>query len=75
MTFNKEELVQAGADELQYMIEWFTRSEAEDMAERIFDVWDKAYGAFDSYEDYQRNQLDLFDYHGDLFDEREQLSV
>lgn len=65
---NRNEIIEAGADELQYMIEWMERSTAYDMSERIFDVWDKAYGAFDSYEDYETMQLDLFDTQGDLFD-------
>jgi hypothetical protein len=68
---NRNELIEAGADEIQYIIEWCDRSTAYDMAERIFDVWDKAYGAFDTYDEYDGQQLDLFDTQGDLFDERQ----
>lgn len=71
MNFNRNEVIEAGADEIMYIIEWMDRSTAYDMAERIFDVWDKAYGAFDSYEDYNNQQLDLFSSQGDLFDERQ----
>ena len=73
MVFNKDDLVKAGADEVQYMVEWFSRSEAEELIERVFDVWDKAYGAFDSYADYNKAQMDMFLDQGDLFDERESL--
>lgn len=71
MNFNRNEVIEAGADEIMYIIEWMDRSTAYDMAERIFDVWDKAYGVFDSYEDYNNQQLDLFSSQGDLFDERQ----
>lgn len=69
--FNRNEVIEAGADEIQYMIEWFSRSEAYDIAERIFDVWDKAYNAFDTYDEYQGQQFDLFNSQEDLFDERQ----
>lgn len=75
MTFDKYALIDAGADEIQYMVEWFSRAEALDLAERIFDTWDKSYGAFDTYEDYNQAQRDMFLDQGDLFDERQSLPV
>ena len=71
---NNEDMLDAGAQEIMYMIEWFSPAEARDLAERIYDVWDKAFGAFDTYEEYQ-GQMDLFTTQGDLFDERQSLPL
>lgn len=66
---DKHTLIDAGADEILYFVEWMDRSVALDLAERVFDVWDQAYGAFETYDDYSNAQLDLFDQQGDLYEE------
>lgn len=68
---NKQDLVEAGAEEIMYMVEWFSLQEATDLADRIFEVWDKAFGAFETYDEYNSPQMDLFYDQGDLFDDRQ----
>lgn len=67
---NRNQLIDAGADEIQYFIDWMERSVAEDLTNRIYDVWDKGYGAFDKYDETDASkQLDLFDCQLELFED------
>jgi hypothetical protein len=48
---DEEDMIDAAAQELCYLINFLDFEEAKDMAARIFEIWDRSYGAFEVYEE------------------------
>jgi hypothetical protein len=65
MVFNKQEMIDVAADIIEDNSE-VTAYEALAIAEDIYAQWDAVFGAFDTYEDYQKHQLGFFDKQYDL---------
>lgn len=49
---DEEDMVDAAAQELVYMINFLDPEEARDMAARIFDIWDFNFRAFGEHDEY-----------------------
>lgn len=72
MPFRKPEMIDLAADIVLQNTDTDDAT-AREVALEIYEQWDAVFSAFDTYEEYNNRQLDLFDDQGDLFDEREPL--